>query len=441
MGTRRLLVVLCLTAGIASVASACGAPADDGTPGIETNASTSPLTAMDVAFHWAPVHYQDVNKKSGTGALGKSDFITKFDYDGDFNGRNNWDNLPSFSTPSHMYAAVSESDSHFFIYYMAYHPRDWCPGICEEHEHDSEGVVMLVRKSTSPELPFGNLEALVTSFHTVWNAYRGPSNSTLIGKGFDNPDSQIPPSIERDFPSGRVRTYQEPSGHGFIGCTSAANCVKADDGVRYVPSTTADVPPLPPNGVQETENYSLLDLKTLFARRFDRPTFWSPDVFNGDDSGSCGGGISTCATNGVNGIWNHSDNRTTFANGSLIGEDPAAFFAGWFSFAPPLTLPSGNYTSNVFLHQKCDVGRRMQGSSDPCVAQVCAEILSAARIPGTESASPKSPPFAASPAPTAAPTSARCNPGRSRRGVMERARSPSARPTRSVAKRNGTPLA
>jgi hypothetical protein len=309
-----------------------------------------------------------VNKHGGTGANGKSDFMTKFDYDGDFKGRNNWDNLDSGTTPSHMYFSVTESTSHFFIYYMAYHPRDWCASsFCEEHENDAEGVVMLVRKDGTQ---FGKLEALVTSYHEFIRSYAAQS---YIGRGASNPDT--PQTIQMSLLSGLSHplTYQEPEGHGFIGCTSSSNCVRADDGLRYTPSPIATVPALPPNGQQVSTFYSLLDLDELFSRRLDAPTFVNSRTMAGDSSGSCGDGLTdTCADNGADGIWTFGDERTSFDDNNLLGEDPATFFAGYFSFSSGNAPPSATYVTNRLLHQKCETGRRLQGTSDACVAQICA---------------------------------------------------------------------
>jgi hypothetical protein len=356
---------------VLAVAVGCNGAVDDPRPSsapAEALARTSgALSSFDLAFHWAPVHYQDVNKKSGTGLKGRSDYIVAFDYDGDFNGRNNWDNMqPSSTNPqAHMYFSVSESDSHWFVYYVAYHPRDWAAGIAQEHENDGEGCILLVRKDGTQ---FGVLETVTTVFHAQWRSYRAQS---YIGRGPNNPET--PQLIQTELFGGvaRPRTYQEPQGHGFIGCTASSNCVRADDGIRYVPSAVAGVPPLTiPDGQQVTVGYSLIDMTSLTSRRYDAPTFVNSNAFAGDSSGSCGEGFSTCADNAATGIWSQSDERTNFDDGSLPGEDPAAFMSGWYTFGA-LRAPSANYGALKFLHQKCTVGRRMQGSSDACVAQIC----------------------------------------------------------------------
>lgn len=353
---------------VCAMLASAGCSAASSEPEQRVESTTEALSSFDLALHWAPIHYQDVNKKSGTGLNGRSDYLTAFDYDGDFNGRNNWDHMQSSTTnpPAHMYYSVNESASHWFIYYVAYHPRDWAAGTAEEHENDAEGCILLVRKDGTS---FGLLETVTTVFHAQWRSYRVQG---YIGRGPNNPET--PQLIQTESFGGvaRPRTYQEPQGHGFIGCTSSTNCVRADDGIRYVPSTVAGTPPLTvPDGTQVTVPYSLIDMATLTSRRYDQPTFATPNNFAGDSSGSCGEGLSTCADNAASGIWSQNDERTNFDDNSLPGEDPAAFMSGWYSFGSA-GAPSSAYSTRTFLHQKCKAGRRMQGSSDACVARICA---------------------------------------------------------------------
>jgi hypothetical protein len=153
--------------------------------------------------------------------------------------------------------------------------------------------------------------------------------------------------------------------------------VKNDDGIRYFPSTTAGVPPNTiPDGQQVTVNYNLTSMAPLIAHRWDSPTFVNANTFAGDSSGTCGEGFSTCSDNAADGVWFPSDSRipnTTQCNPlkTLPGEDWAAFMGGYFTFGsqPP---PTSTYIRNPFLHAKCEGGRRMEGSSDPCVQQICA---------------------------------------------------------------------
>jgi len=325
------------------------------------------VTNDDLALHWAPIHYQDVNKKSGTGANGHSDYVVPFNYDGDYNGRNNWDNLDRFPYTSIVQYSIAESTSHWFITYMFFHPRDWAAGTADEHENDSESVVMMVRKTLGV---YGTLEGLVTVYHEFWKSYTA---QPYIGKGLCNPETPQPIVFE----SGHPRTYQEPEGHGFIGCTASTACVKNDDGIRYAPSTTAQAPPNTiPDGTQVTVLYSLTDMSGLLAHRWDSPTFVNPNTFAGDSSGTCGEGLSTCSDNAADGVWFHGDSRIPntpqcLAVKNLPGEDWAAFMRGFFTFGTH-PAPVSTYITNPFLHAKCEPGNMMSGSTDSCVQGICA---------------------------------------------------------------------
>jgi hypothetical protein len=203
---------------------------------------------------------------------------------------------------------------------------------------------------------------VVTVFHEFLKTYRIAS---YIGKGASNPET--PQDIQSENVGGtfHMKLYQEAEGHGMLGCTSGVNCGQVvEDGVRYIPDAVMAQTPVLPVGSWTPVKYTLIDMSDLLARRHDWPTFSSADDFNGDGSGTCGEGFSTCKDNGADGLWHHGPD-------SQLGQDPAAFFSSWFTFASQ-PLPSGSYVGNAFLHQKCETGARMQGDSDSCVAQVCA---------------------------------------------------------------------
>src|SRR6187397_3382735 len=91
-----------------------------------------------LAEHYAPVIFQE----SRSAVL---DFITRFDYDGDWRGDNNWRNAYLYDHPGYVYYSVIESTRHYFITYAFYHARDFTGRPYEgyapktEHENDLEG--------------------------------------------------------------------------------------------------------------------------------------------------------------------------------------------------------------------------------------------------------------------------------------------------------------
>ena len=78
----------------------------------------------DIAARFAPIFHQAL------GPAPRFDYITNFDFDGDWRGDNNWNNADNRRYPlkAHVYYAVFESRTHFFIHYAAFHPRDYKGG-------------------------------------------------------------------------------------------------------------------------------------------------------------------------------------------------------------------------------------------------------------------------------------------------------------------------
>ncbi|HEX8499739.1 MAG TPA: hypothetical protein VF659_04040 [Pyrinomonadaceae bacterium] len=77
-----------------------------------------------VASRFAPVFRQ---------ALGdhpRADYITNFDFDGDWRGDNNWAHADDrrHRLRAYVYFAVSETATHFFAHYAVFHPRDYKGG-------------------------------------------------------------------------------------------------------------------------------------------------------------------------------------------------------------------------------------------------------------------------------------------------------------------------
>jgi hypothetical protein len=318
------------------------------------------------------VHFQDVNKARWNG---KGDYIARLDYDGNFVMKDNWDHLLSFSTPSTAYFAVSEGDTHWFIYYFFYHPRDWAASSGQEHENDAEGALMFVRKDGSE---FGSLEGLITMAHGHLYPYRAIS---FLKKGPSSPRALNDVSFEivPGETSARPQTYMEPQGHGMFACgTHVRNCVRADDGIKYIPNaSTAQIPPdRIKDGVQVPIAYRLVDFTApgeLWERRFDTNVFVDGNNLNGDSSGDCGSGaLRTCKTNAANAIWSFDDGDDGLP-GASFGTDPAAIVRGYFAFGFA-TPPSSTYVRNTFAcgHNICNEGAPLASTCATSVSDVCA---------------------------------------------------------------------
>ena len=104
----------------------------DGSPTGGTPATVIPVPVTyegadqdyQIAARFAPVFRQ---------ALGSSpryDYITAFDFDGDWQGDNNWENAADdrYAMSATVYFNVSETLTHYYIHYAAFHPRDYKGG-------------------------------------------------------------------------------------------------------------------------------------------------------------------------------------------------------------------------------------------------------------------------------------------------------------------------
>ncbi|MGH9754640.1 MAG: hypothetical protein ACREA2_17830, partial [Blastocatellia bacterium] len=114
-----------------------------------------------LAFFHAPILFQDTETRGQSQDEGNSasvdqpiqrrgDFIARFDFDGDWNGLNNWANFAKrppadrnkdTMARAFMYYSVVETETHYFINYCAFHAQDREPRCTdvECHENDLEG--------------------------------------------------------------------------------------------------------------------------------------------------------------------------------------------------------------------------------------------------------------------------------------------------------------
>lgn len=93
-----------------------------------TEKSATPAAmSRQIAAQFAPLFHQ------GLGAEPRADYITNFDFDGDWRGDNNWRNLDNRSYPlrAYVYYSVAETATHYFVHYAYFHPRDYKGGLTE----------------------------------------------------------------------------------------------------------------------------------------------------------------------------------------------------------------------------------------------------------------------------------------------------------------------
>src|ERR1051325_2503978 len=177
----------------------------------------------EIAARFAPVFYQALGDKP------RGNYITNFDFDGDWRGDNNWDHDvdPRFPLKAYIYFAVSETSTHYFILYAVFHgidykggetkgrilseiigegarrgekydPTGWMEEATIAHENDLEGCLLVIEKHNG--LKNARVSLLETLHHNNFLLYavdgrNGLGSFTFAGE--------------------RPRLYIEPKGHGI----------------------------------------------------------------------------------------------------------------------------------------------------------------------------------------------------------------------------------
>lgn len=278
--------------------------------------SVSTFTSQ-LAYRWAPVHYQDVDQ-TGTYALGgKSDYITATNFDNDWVATNNWNNIASSPANAVVYYSVVETSTHWFITYAFFHPRDWTDIFflyqADQHENDLEGYTSIIKKDGST---YGAIQGIVTVSHSDFFSFV-PSGSPLTGNQ-ESVDGTL--SFETYDGQSHPVTAQEAKGHG-LKAHPYYNIV--GDGIKYYPSAT---------GVSEApSNPDDRDVKYKLVNVFEANGMWD-QRFNTQFFYDAGGGVISGMWDGhANAPWAWNDGNDGDVQGGEIATDPAKMFNIYFS--------------------------------------------------------------------------------------------------------------
>ncbi len=242
----------------------------------------SPTELRHLAEYYAPVVFMDTASPTP-----KADYLAGWDYDSDLDPLNNWNNLNrgDVDLRGKVYYWVLESETHWFIGYGFFHPRDWGEtGIIQCtadhsvtqlgcHENDMEGALITVRKSSSD--PYGNFLTMETISHS----------DILSFKDYQ----QIPSSrISGHFPLCNDRVcdveFLDGASHPFVYIEAKTHAVSGavrdgprweqnfpgGTGVLYFPTGAGRVPV---DGDDRNGAYELVDISDLWGRRNERSIF------------------------------------------------------------------------------------------------------------------------------------------------------------------------
>jgi len=242
----------------------------------------SPRDLRHLAEYYAPILFMDTAK-----SLPKADYLTTWDYDGDLNPRNNWNNLnrDDVDFRGRVYYWVLETEGYWFIGYGFFHPRDWgetevveCTADREAtqlgcHENDLEGVLLAVQRSA--DHPYGDFLTMETVSHfdiLSFKDYQQTPSSQVSG--------HFPLCSERVCDvqflegTGRPFVYIEAKGHAVKGASRGAarweQNFPGGDGILYFPTGSGQVPS---DGDDRSASYELVDISELWRLRDDSSIF------------------------------------------------------------------------------------------------------------------------------------------------------------------------
>ena len=236
--------------------------------------------SSDVVKRFAPVVLQRCH--------GEADYITNFDYDGNWNGADNWENLEKFPKKAYVYASAIETKTHWYLTYAFFHPRDWLPVHSLphiNHENDLEGALVVVEKLPAPHAVL--METIAHHGVLKWTSDAQLSSEEIQG----------PLKCDGDRPIVDIAPWKHPVS-GYTG-----DHVEGERGIIYRYHARAEEPV---DGSNRDVSYDLLSIKdTLWARRNevgpDKAFGEADDFFNGHYGSAFNGDDYT--KNGANPPW------------------------------------------------------------------------------------------------------------------------------------------
>ena len=217
-------------------------------------------TAFDLAEAYAPVLYQD------TGRDPRADYLAAVDYDGNWDAADNWENLDDYALAGTVYYALTETKTHYFLFYGFYHPRrsgTFLDNDSESLENDLSGALLAIRKDGTPT---GRLELLETVSDGQFYPY---SNDEAVRPGTESLGGGFPVSE-----NGGPRIYLASRSHGAVVRAPAVfgeflgedgGDFRGGDGVVYVYTGHGEEPEDANDREVGYELVPLLD--TVWARR------------------------------------------------------------------------------------------------------------------------------------------------------------------------------
>lgn len=188
---------------------------------------SSALSARDWAYarEFAPVFCQDFGPPiaglsvptgyvpSANTPAAHADYITRCDFDGNWTADDNWKNFEASRADfrAAVYFHAVETETHYYLHYAVFHPRDWG----SIHENDLEGVLVAVEKSRSAASSLGRPVFVETLSHNVFLKYHNPALAPHV------PGSMGKFLMEGNHPM----VFIEQRGHGIHGLSDGLHAL------------------------------------------------------------------------------------------------------------------------------------------------------------------------------------------------------------------------
>lgn len=322
-------------------------------------APATAATLQEYAVHYAPVLYQDTADGFPNDWRNRRyDLVTRFDFDGNDDAADNWARAESWKIPAFVYWDGQETETHVFLVYGFFHPRDWDVGcfypLC--HENDQENYRLTIRKDGTE---LGTPILLDGDSHGQHHAF-GIDGTVTSGR--TDVSTTVP-----SFDGSHVRLFLESKGHGPQQCADEADCLgkigDGGDGVVFRVTAGGGAPPIAEpdveaGGLLEAEYGLLPSFESLWVKipndheeafdatgavaydgRFPLP-FLVPKEYNSDDWGSEGDGHMTWGVEFVSGgadrllDWGLDPALSVKEHFTLPGEDDVAQYSLTYTCNP-----------------------------------------------------------------------------------------------------------
>lgn len=278
-------------------------------------------TLEEVAAAFAPVLRQDT--------ANDQDYISAFDFDGDWDGGNNWENQDDYPLRAVVYWAATVTRSHVYLNYSWFHPRDYSKyqrignliGKSGAHENDLEGCWLVLERRDGKLVPV----VMETIFHREYKKYV-LDRAYALREGFE-------PGGETVRFEGRHPIVEaESHGHGVTAWDGED--FPGGDGVVYRIGETSEVPE---HQDDRDVRYTLVDVRSTFwAHRHsmgEGGTFGKDDEFFGARFGYAFRGFDY-GKHKANAPWGWTDEHSEVPRGTLF-LDPARLLAHHYEVPGP----------------------------------------------------------------------------------------------------------